>query len=564
MSLVTSLSSGLLGNRLSRRLADSLFINFAHRRISELDALDVAKVQAQTLERLVRQAQNTRFGRDHEFGRIRSLSDYRRLVPLRDYEAFWQEYWQPEFPNVSGITWPGAIPYFALSSGTTSGTTKYLPISREMLKSNSRAALTLLCAFAKVQPDARLFQGRLFFLGGSTNLVNLSAVRGTPNAERDPASGAPRSALRAPYSPLRSPAVLGGDLSGIAVCEVPGYLRPFSFPPLDLALLGDWDEKVRVLAEHSARLPITMISGVPSWLLILFHRLKEITGKATISEVWPTLRLVVHGGVKFDPYREVFRQEIGSPSVRLLETYPCSEGFVAFEDPRYDLLRLVPDHDIFFEFVPVEELDKDRPSRHAVQEIELGVQYAVVMTTCAGLWSYLVGDTIAFERRHPPLLRFTGRTKYSLSAFGEHLISEEVERAVAAAAQATGASVLDFHVGPVFPAQPGELGRHRYLVEFGQPPHDLDRFAAELDDQLCRLNEDYHAHRRGGIGMDPPEVCPVTSGGFAAWMRSQGKLGGQHKVPRMDNTGTVTRQMSEWMMERGLLKIEDRQLRIED
>jgi hypothetical protein len=369
-----------------------------------------------------------------------------------------------------------------------------------------------------------VFSGKVFFLGGSTALEKLA------------------------------PDVLAGDLSGILARESPAYLRPYVFPPLDLALISNWEEKVRVLAEQSARLPITVLGGVPSWLLILFQRLKEITGKDRIADVWPSLRLIIHGGVKFDPYRELFRREIGSDRVRFQDIYGCSEGYVAFEDPRYDLLRLVPDHGLFFEFVPVEELGKDRPTRHVAATVEVGVQYAVVLSTCAGLWGYVIGDTVAFERRDPPLLRFTGRTKYFLSAFGEHLINEEVEKAVTAAAAATGAAVVDFHVGPRFPAAPAELGRHLYLVEFAAPPKDLGKFAAELDAVLCRINDDYRAHRSGGTGMAAPEVKVVPRGGFADWMRSVGKLGGQHKLPRMDNSGALTGKLVAWLEGRRALE----------
>jgi hypothetical protein len=323
-------------------------------------------------------------------------------------------------------------------------------------------------------------------------------------------------------------------------------LRPFTFPPLELALSRDWEQKMGLLAGQAARLPITMLSGVPSWLLVLFDRLRQVTGKGRIADVWPGLRLVVHGGTKFEPYRALFREQVGSPAVRFLETYPASEGFVAAEDPRHGLLRLLPDHDVFFEFVPRQELDSARPARHTVADLEPGVQYAVVLTTCAGLWGYVLGDTVCFERRDPPLLRFTGRTRYFLSAFGEHLISEEVERAVARAAEACGAAVVDFHVGPVFPDRPGTPGRHRFLVEFAGPPADPARFAAELDRALCRANEDYEAHRRGDLTMLAPEVLPVRRGGFADWMRARGRLGGQHKVPRMDNSGRLTRELADF------------------
>jgi hypothetical protein len=524
-----------LGSRTVRRVADRFFLSYARRRRAEIDTLNLAKTQEETLIHLVRRAEGTRFGRDHDFARIRAIRDYQRLVRLRTYEDFWREYWQPAFPNLGGVSWPDPIPYYALSSGTTSGTTKNIPVSWDMVQSNKKAGLTLLSGFLCSRPDAHLLHGQLFFLGGSTQLVPL--VPSSPSGRQNGGEGA--------YP-------LAGDLSGIAAREVPAWFRPYSYPPLDLALLSDWEEKVRVFAADCATKPIALVGGVPSWLLILFDRLKQVTGKERISEIWPTLRLVIHGGVKFDPYRDLFKQQIGSDKVGFVESYPCSEGFIACEDPRHELLRLIPDHGIFFEFVPVAELAADRPTRHTVANLEVGVQYAVVVTTCAGLWSYVIGDTIAFESRDPPLLRFTGRTKYYLSAFGEHLISEEVEKAVAAAARNTHATVVDFHVGPVFPATPGGLGKHRYVVEFANDPPAAASFVRALDEHLCELNDDYRAHRTGGVGMDAPELLMVRRGAFADWMRSLGKLGGQHKVPRMDNTGRITSQMSDWMRQQGL------------
>lgn len=516
-----SLLETLLGSSLLRRCTGAAVRAYARHRVAAVDRLRPGPVQERTLRRLVARAADTQFGRDHDFARIRSVADYQARVPLRDYAAFWDDYWRAPFPYLRGVTWPDAIPYFALSSGTTSGATKYLPLSRSLLRSNTKAALTSLAWFIAAHPDAALFSGRLFFLGGSTDLVDLSARhRGHPDAGRRP--------------------ILGGDLSGITAVEASAWMRPFTFPPLRLALLADWEEKMTQLARAAAELPITMLSGVPSWLLVLFDRLRQVTGKQHIADVWPTLRLVIHGGTRFDPYRELFRRQIGSDAVKYTEVYPASEAYLAAQDPRSGLLRLLLDHGIFYEFVPVEDLDAPRPARHLVDRVEPEVNYAVVLTTCAGLWSYVLGDTVIFERRDPPLLRFSGRTKYFLSAFGEHLISEEVERAVAAAAAATGGAVVDFHVGPLFPDTPGRPGRHRYLVEFADEPADPARFARRLDEELCRLNEDYAAHRQGDLTMLPPEVVRVRRGGFAAWMKAHGKLGGQHKVPRMDNSGAVT------------------------
>jgi hypothetical protein len=518
-----SLAELLLGGPIARRGVDYLMGVLARRRARELDRLDVVRVQERQLLGLVHFARATRFGQAHGFDKVRSVADFQARVPLRDYEAFWSQWWSGSFPYLQGVTWPEYIPYFGLSSGTTSGSTKYLPLSRRLLGSNTKAALTSLAWFLDAHPPTPLFTGRLFFLGGSTDLVDLSVAAG-------------RAGHRG--------RVLGGDLSAVTTLEASAWMKPFSFPPAELALVKDWDQKMTTLARLSAGLNITMISGVPSWLLVLFERLRQVTGKQHISDIWPGLRLVIHGGTKFDPYRDLFRQQVGSDRVGYTEVYPASEAYVAAQEHREGLLRIIPDHDIFFEFVPVEDLDSPRPARHTLADLELGVNYAIVLTTCAGLWSYVLGDTVIFEKRRPPLLRFSGRTRYFLSAFGEHLISEEVERAISEAAAATGTAVVDFHVGPLFPANSSQPGRHRYLVEFAGPVPDTVRFAAEVDGVLCRLNEDYAAHRQGDLTLLPPEVVVVRQGGFADWMRAKGKLGGQHKVPRMDNSGELTAEMA--------------------
>jgi hypothetical protein len=281
---------------------------------------------------------------------------------------------------------------------------------------------------------------------------------------------------------------------------------------------------------------------------MLFQRVLEVAGKATIGEVWPDLEIVVHGGVKFDPYEKAFREILGRPDIRLQETYPCSEGFIAFGDPTSGQLRLLLDHGVFHEFVPVEELDSQKPTRHWLGNAELGVNYAIVVSTCAGMWAHVIGDTVRFESLRPPLIRFTGRTKYTLSAFGEHLINEEVELAIAEAASASGSSVRDWHVGPVFQ---GALGYHQYVVEFLDAPDDPQRFRVFLDDDLSQRNADYLAHRSEGVGMPLPAVMIARPGAFESWMRSRGKLGGQNKVPRMDGTGALTRDLAEYLRANG-------------
>jgi hypothetical protein len=517
----TAFLAPFANTRLARRAADAVLLRYAHLRTATLDRMDAAAVQHRTLLKLVRKARNTRFGRDHDFSRITSVADYQSRVRIREYEWFWNTYWKDAYPRLDDITWPGHIPYYALSSGTTSGATKYIPVSHEMVKSNRKAGFTTTALFRHAHPTAKLFTGKFFFLGGSTDL------RKQPDGS------------------------LAGDLSGIAAKEVCAFLRPYTFPPFDLTLMTDWDAKVRRFAELAANEPISAISGIPAWMLVLFGKLKEITGKKTVAEAWPDLRLIIHGGTKFDPFRDLFKKEIGSDAVKFCEVYPCSEGFIATEDPRYNLLRIVPDHNIFFEFVPMEELGKEFPTRHTLANVEVGVQYAVVLTSCAGVWSYLVGDTVAFEHRDPPLIRFTGRTKYFLSAFGEHLINEEVEKAVTHAATVCGVNAMDFHVGPVFPCDPSKPGHHLYLIEFAETTPDVVRFAKEIDEELTRINEDYGPHRVGDLAMLMPEVRVVKPGGFRAWMKARGKDGGQNKVPRMDNSGNMTKDMATWFAANG-------------
>lgn len=514
---MTTLIQRISGSTLVRRLADAGLNRYASRRVRDLDDMDNVAEQQRVLRKIVRYSQSTQFGQAHRFSEIESIADFQNRVPLRTYEQMWNDWWKASFPRLQGVTWPDHVPYYALSSGTTSGATKYVPVTHQMIASNKKAALTNLAYFLHEHPRAPVFRGRLFFLGGSTDLK--------PNDDGS----------------------LYGDLSGISAREVPDAFRPYLFPSPDLALMGNWEQKVQILAEQSAKLPVTVVSGVPSWLLTLFDYLKKVTGKKTIADIWPTLQLVIHGGAMFDPYRRVFQEIIGNDAVTFQDTYPASEGYVAVEDLRYQMLRLIPDHGIFFEFVPVDELGQEKPTRHTLETLETGVNYAVVLTTCAGLFSYVLGDTVRFERRDPPLLRFTGRTKYFLSAFGEHLISEEIEKAVSLAAEATGALVVDFHVGPIFPTQPNTPGRHRYYVEFSRPPADLDQFTRKLDEALHDLNKDYVAYRVGSISLGMPEVVPVRTGGFGDWMKSRGKFGGQHKLPRMDNSGKLTLEIGDWL-----------------
>ena len=488
---------------------------YARKRLRQLARMDPLESQRAVLSSLIRRARGTKFGRDHEFSTSRSLDDYRSRVPLRDYDAFWDAYWREPFPRLTDCTWPGLIPWFAVSSGTATGATKYIPVSREMRRSNVRAGAELLVHHLANRPDSRLLAGRVFMLGGSTGLVR------------------------------RAPGVLSGDLSGIAAAEMPGWARPRYFPPRDLESIADWEAKIARFAERSLETEITAVAGTPSWLSIFFERLAEIAGGGTgrIADIWPALELLSHGGVAWAPYRDRFAALLEGGRAETREVYPASEGFFAVAD-RGDGegLRLLLDTGIFYEFIPLDQLDSAEPDCRWVGDAEPGVNYALAVTTCAGLWRYLVGDTVTLVERDPPRVLVTGRTSYMLSAFGEHVIGAEVEQAVAEAAGAIGATVSDFAAGSLFPEETGARGGHLYIVELGaetgEDGPDTDRrarFAERLDATLRRLNDDYAAHRAGGYGMDPARVHFVPPGAFAAWMKSRGKLGGQNKVPRIVN-----------------------------
>ena len=486
---------------------------YARRRLRRLARMDPLAVQRRVLSSLVRRARGTKFGRDHDFAAVRSLDDYRSRVPLRDYDAFWETYWRVPFPHLYGCTWPGPIPWFAVSSGTSTGTTKYIPVSREMRRSNVRAGADLLVRHVAGRPDSRLLAGRVFMLGGSTGLVR------------------------------RAPGVLSGDLSGIAAAEMPAWARLRYFPPRELEAIADWEAKIERFVERSLETEITAVAGTPSWLLIFFERLAEIAGGKRIADIWPGLELLSHGGVAWAPYRDRFAALLEGGRAETREVYPASEGFFAVAD-RADGegLRLLLDTGIFYEFVPLDRLDSANPDCRWIGDAEPGVDYALAVTTCAGLWRYLVGDTVTLVERDPPRVLVTGRTSYMLSAFGEHVIGAEVERAVAEAARAIGATVTDFAAGSLFPAEGGARGGHLYIVEPGPETGGSGpdagrraRFAERLDAALCRLNDDYAAHRAGSYGMDAAKVRFLPPGAFAAWMKSRGRLGGQNKVPRIVN-----------------------------
>ena len=493
---------------------------YARWRRGKLAAQNPVATQEHELLKLVAHAKNTRFGRDHGFSSVRSVSDFQRAVPLRRYEEHWSEYWKSAYPKLVDITWPGTIPFFAVTSGTTSGASKNIPVTHAMNRANSRGAMDMLLHHLVQRPQSRAADGKNFFLGGSVALRKCA------------------------------PGIYSGDLSGIAVRQTPAWYKPFMFPPAEVAEEPDWGNRIEKIVELATHTDIRILGGTPSWLLHFIERQQDRAGAPlTARELYPNLELLVHGGINFTPYRARFEAFLGGRA-ETREVYPASEGFIASQDESPEAgLRLMLDNGLFFEFVPIEELQSANPTRHTVADAQTGVNYAIVLSTCAGCWAYVLGDTVRFVSLDPPRILVTGRTSYFMSAFGEHLIGEEIEDAVVAGAAAIKTTIRDFSLGAMFSKTPSESGHHLYIVEFAHYPleeHKLARFATALEERLCARNDDYRIERNEYGVIGAPEICSVPPGTFASWMKTRGKFGGQNKVPRVINDAELFVNLEEF------------------
>jgi GH3 auxin-responsive promoter len=465
-----------------------------------------AGVQEESLLQLITAARDTEFGLAHGFAGIRSVAEYQERVPLRDYLGF-QPLWERALWGVRDVTWPGAVRHWVKTSGTTAGD-KLIPVTREAMATHRKGGWdALLLAVERVGAQS-LLDGPMLFLGGSTRLH--------PVGERG----------------------LVGDLSGLAVRRLPPVIRG-RYAPGPAAAIQDWETRIETIGRQAAWQDMRLLAGMPSWMLVLFERVartREMAGRPIrdLFQCWPNLRIFIHGGVSFGPYAGVFAEWVGRPLERL-EVYPASEGWVGIQTEARGGLTLTLDHGNFYEFVPVEDLDLARPRRHTVADLELGRPYAVALTTPGGLWSYLLGDTVRFTGRDPLRLRIIGRTRHHVNAFGENVIVEEVERALSAACRRVEAEVVEFTVAPRYPSAEEPRGSHDWLVEFRLPPREPEEFARVLDETLAALNTDYRTKRWRDVGMVAPRVLPLPAGTFHRWMREAGKLGDQHKVPRVTN-----------------------------
>ena len=467
----------------------------------------------QVLKRLTSKAENTEWGREHGFASLSTYEDFAASSPVNTYEDLKQAIDRMR-QGERDILWPGQVRWYAKSSGTTNDKSKFIPVSKDGLKdthyAGGRDAVTW---YLGNNPHSRIFDGKALILGGS----------------------------HAPNYNLKNSLV--GDLSAILIENINPLVNLVRVPKKETALLADFELKRDRIAHEAIRENVTNLSGVPSWMLSVMNRVLEITGKDNLSEVWPNLEMFFHGGVAFTPYREQYKKLIPSANMHYMETYNASEGFFGIQDDPSDLsMSLMLDYGVFYEFIPMDEIENPNPHVHPLWGVETGKNYAMLISTSSGLWRYMIGDTVRFTSTNPYKFVITGRTKFFINAFGEELIVDNAEAGLAEACKRTGAQVLEYTAAPVFMDGDGKC-RHQWLIEFAQEPEDVTMFAQILDETLQHVNSDYEAKRYKDITLQSLELVVARRGLFHEWLASKGKLGGQHKVPRLSNNRVHIEEM---------------------
>lgn len=489
-------------------LVNTILTWFIQTRIPQIeeDSAYPFETQKRIFNNLIRTAEGTEWGLAHRYQQIRSEEEFKTSVPLGDYESL-KGFIQRMMNGEENILWPGEIKWFAKSSGTTNDKSKLIPVSEETFNQcHFKAGRDMLSLFLKNKPESQIFTGKALVLGGSHQ-------RNSGNQ-----------------------CIQFGDLSALLIENLPLWADLYRVPDKETALLEDWELKLEKMAQATIPLNITNISGVPTWTLLLMRKVLDITGKHNILEVWPNLEVYFHGAVNFLPYREQFKALIPSESMYYLETYNASEGFFAIQDQMNseDLLLLL-DYGIYYEFLPMEEWETENPKTIGLQEVKLGTTYALVISTNSGLWRYQIGDTIRFTSLKPHRIQITGRTKQFINAFGEELMVENVEKAMAFACLQTDSLVREYTVAPRFCPEENN-GNHEWLIEFEQEPENLIDFMNLVDKKLMVLNSDYEAKRFKNLALKPPQLLKAPTGTFYNWLKNRGKLGGQHKIPRLCNS----------------------------
>lgn len=469
--------------------------------------------QKKTFKQILGHAKNTAFGRDHGFTEIQSYEDFKKRVPIADYEEL-RPYIDRVVSGEPDVLWPGKPLYLAKTSGTTSGV-KYIPISKESMPEHIKAARNALFCYIHETGNSEFIDGRIIFLQGSPLLERKKGIN-------------------------------TGRLSGIVANHVPAYLQKNRLPSYKTNCIEDWEEKVDAIVEETINEDMRLISGIPPWVQMYFDKLKIRSGGKKIGDIFPHFSLFVYGGVNFEPYRARLEESIGR-RVDSIETYPASEGFIAFQDSQKEKgLLLLLDAGIFYEFIPAEEYFNENPTRISLEDIELDRNYAIILNTNAGLWGYSIGDTIKFVSKDPYRILVTGRIKHYISAFGEHVIGEEVEHAILSVASEENVEITEFTVAPQVSPEEGGLPYHEWFVEFAKAPHDIDQFRLKVDQALQQKNTYYFDLVEGKI-LQPLVMHQMEADAFRNYMKSQGKLGGQNKVPRLSNDRNIAQELKKWI-----------------
>jgi phenylacetate-coenzyme A ligase PaaK-like adenylate-forming protein len=463
-----------------------------------------AEVQEELRAKLIDKAKDTEIGKKYDFRSIRSYNDFAQTIPITSYEEN-QAYIERSRKGESNILWPTPIKWFAQSSGTTNARSKYIPVSPESLEDcHYAASKDLLCMYLNNNEGSHLFSGKGLRLGGSKQLYQDNGT-------------------------------VYGDLSAILIDNMPFWAEFSSTPNHDISLLSDWEVKMQAIVDETIQQDVTSLAGVPSWMLVLLNNVLETTGKESILDIWPNLEVYFHGGVNFDPYLNQYQKIISSDSFKYYEIYNASEGFFAIQgqnDSKELLLML--DYGIFYEFIPMNTYGTLHQKIIPLSEVEAGVNYAIVITTNAGLWRYKIGDTVRFTSTSPYKIKVTGRTKHHINVFGEELIIENAEQALKKATQETGCEIKDYTAAPIF-MDGKEKGAHEWVIEFKNPPEDMTLFNTQLDLALQEVNSDYQAKRFNNTTLNAPKIHAARENLFYDWLRENNKLGGQHKVPRLSN-----------------------------
>lgn len=482
------------------------------RRVVQSDAQWMAQphqTQEAVFKKLIRQAKNTAFGKDHDFASIKTPQDFRERVPVRDYEQL-RNYVERIVAGEEDVLWPGRPKYFAKTSGTTSGS-KFIPITSISMKEQVRASRRALLHYIHESGNTEFVNGKMIFLQGSPVLEKKGGI-------------------------------YYGRLSGISAHYLPAYLQANRMPSWETNCIEDWETKVDAIVEETIQADMRVIAGIPSWVQMYFERLQS-AGNKKVGELFPNFSLFVYGGVNYEPYRAKFESLIGR-SVDSVELFPASEGFFAFQNQQDDHgLLLLLDAGIYYEFIPADRFFEENPPRLGLEEVELNKDYAMILSTNAGLWGYNIGDTVRFVSKDPYKVVVSGRIKHFISAFGEHVIAKEVEQAIQEGIQAFPARVNEFTVAPQTAPEEGELPYHEWLIEFDQEPEDLQGFAAEMDRSMQEQNSYYKDLIEGKI-LQPLKITSIQAGGFDAFMKSIGKLGGQNKVKRLSNDRSTADPLS--------------------